>query len=327
MKEAMKVFAFDPADLQEQYTQQGWLHIRDGVTPEFFEALQDFADGQFGAHQVEGRAIAGAKTQALYEFPEGVLEEIFDVVAATCGLERATMTLSERHVKWYDADADPNPNAHKDRVASQVSMGISIEVPEGSHLVVYPDEDVGVNPFNVSGALPKSLEPERRPEVLLRDVKGVEIYDQPGDVMMFRGSAMWHLRRRPAGAKNLYLKLNDFNSDPLGEDPTTPERREFTLNALRDSEAALNGMRVMLGRRMDSVTRIYARNGEEILQADVWGEDPVELTEHQLRAIREIDTSQTLGALVQELSRDGNGDDARANIVALAKRGVLDLIA
>jgi hypothetical protein len=326
MKE-MRVFAFDPADFREQYAEQGWLHIQQGVTPEFSEALKDFADREFGSHQVEGRAIAGAKTQALYEFPEGALDEVFDVVAATCGLERATMTLSERHVKWYDADADPNPNAHKDRLASQVSMGISIEVPEGSHLVLYPEVDVGVNPYNVSGALPKSLDPAQRPEVLLRDVKGLEIHDQPGDVMMFRGSAMWHLRRRPAGAKNLYLKLNDFNSDPLGEDPMTPARREATLDAVRRSEAAPDGTRVLLGRRMDSVARIYTRNGEEILQADVWGEDPVELTEQQLRAIRALDRSQTLGALVQELARNGIGaDEARADLVALAQRGVLDLI-
>ena len=36
---------------------------------------------------------------------------------------------------------------------------------------------------------------------------------------MFYGSEIWHLRRRSAGSVNLYLKFNDFDYDPLGEDP------------------------------------------------------------------------------------------------------------
>jgi hypothetical protein len=309
------------------------LHIRNGVTPEFYEALLDFAEREFGTHQVEGRAIAGAKTQALYEFPKDTNfpGELFDVVAETCALERDTMTLSERHVKCYDDDADPNPTAHKDRLASQVSMGISIEVPEGSHLVLYPAAEVEVNPFNISGALPKSLQPDRRPDVALKDAEGIEIHDQPTDVMMFRGSAIWHLRRRPAGSKNLYLKLNDSNSDPLGEDPTTPERRALTLSALREGEAKLESTRVMLGRRMDTVTRIYTRNGEQILQADVWGKDPVRLTESQFDAIRAVGAGQgaglTFGTLVRELAGGGTGLNlSRSDLLWLAEREVFDLI-
>jgi hypothetical protein len=323
----MRIFAFDPADYREQYREQGWLHIKNGITPEFYDALRGFAEREFGTHRVEGRAIEGAKTQALFEFPGETLDEVFDVVADTCGLHRETMTLSERHIKWYDADADPNPVAHKDRLASKVSMGFSIEVPEGSYLVVYPSDDVGVNPFNVSAALPTSLEREQRPDVILKDAKGVEIHDAPGDVMMFGGSALWHLRRRPAGAMNLYLKLNDFNSDPLGEDPSTPARRSNTLAALEGGDGELDDLRIMLGRRMDGVTRFYARNGDEILQADIWGEDPLRVTETQFAAIKAVNGRQTFGSLVQELAAHG-GDLAavRSDLLRLAERGVFDLI-
>lgn len=51
-------------------------------------------------------------------------------------------------------------------------------------------------------------------------------------MIAFRGSAIWHCRRRAAGAINIYLKMNDFNSDPLGEDPVTDARRSATLAAL-----------------------------------------------------------------------------------------------
>lgn len=320
----MQMFAFDPADYRERYRQQGWLHIKNGVTPEFHAQLREFAEREFGSHRVDGRAIEGAKTQALYDFPDQTLEEVFGVVAATCGLIRETMTLSERHIKSYDADAPADPVAHKDRLASQVSMGISIEVPEGSHLVVYPQDDVGINPFNVSAALPKSLEAERRPEVILKSAKPVEIHDSPGDVMMFPGSAMWHLRRRPAKAVNLYLKLNDFNSDPLGEDPSTDARRAQTKDALANGAERIDDMRVMLGRRMDGVTRLYARNGDEVLQADVWGEDPIRLTESEFAAIQAVDGRQTFAALLQQLGAD---DSARSDLLRLGQRGVLDLIA
>ena len=298
------------------------MHIKSGGTPEFFEAARECAARQFGEHRVEGRAIAGAKTQALFEFPAETdfPAELFDVVAATCGLRRETMTLSERHIKAYDADADPNATAHKDRYASKVSMGISIRVPEGSHLVLYPRDDVSVNPFNVSAAFPQSLTPDERPDVALRNAQPVEIYDAPGDVMMFPGSAVWHLRRRPAGAMNLYLKLNDFNSDPLGEDPTTPSRRARTRAALAEEDGNLDERVVMLGRRMDAVVRQYLRDTwAEVLQADVWGEDPVPLSEAEFGLVQEVDGRRTVG----DLARDA---DARAALRRLAERGVLELV-
>jgi len=318
----MKIFAFDPSHYRGKYQSEGWVHVPSGVTGEFVEAAQQFAERQFGQHRVEGRAIAGAKTQALFEFPAQTdfPGELFDVVAATCGLRRDTMTLSERHIKAYNEDADPNPTAHKDRYASKVSMGISLRVPEGSCLVLYPRDHVSVNPFNVSAAFPQSLTPAERPDVALRTVQPVEIYDKPGDVMMFPGSAVWHLRRRPAGAMNLYLKLNDFNSDPLGEDPTTPSRRAQTLAALAEEDGKVDDHVITLGRRMDVVVRQYVRDSwTEVLHADVWGEDPVPLSEVEFRLIRAVDGRPTVG----DLARDA---DTRAAIRRLAERGVLELV-
>jgi hypothetical protein len=325
----MNIFAFDPSDYRDRYASEGWLHIKGGVDPEFLGHLQDFVAGRFQEQHVEGRAIGGAKDQALFEFPDAVRfpDELFDVVAATCGLNRPTMTLSERHIKAYDADAAPNPPAHKDRLASQVSMGLSIEVPPGSYLVVYPYDHRGLNPFNVSATFRNSLDPEQRPEVILKEAQEVIIEDEPGDVMMFPGNDVWHLRRNPANAVNLYLKFNDFNSDPLGEDPFTAVRRQRTLEYAASGDGDIESLVPFLARRMDTVQRQYTRNGwDEILLADVWGEDPVRLDESEVRLIRTVDGTRDVGTLSRELA--GNDTDAarvRAQFVRLAMRGVIDL--
>lgn len=317
----MRIFSFDPADHRDHYAANGWVHIEGGTSPEFLGALRAFAEESFGLHEVEGRAIAGRKKQALFEAPEGVdfPGELFDVVAELCGLHRPTMTLSERHVKAYDEDAPAKPVPHKDRYASQVSIGLSIVVPEDSRLTLYPHHELDVNPLNVSAAYLESLAPERRPEEALRGVDPVELYDAPGDVMMFAGNAVWHARRKPAGAINLYLKLNDFNCDPLGEDPASADVREASVEA---AEAGDLGDRVpILGRRVDCVGRRYTRDWLEAAQAEMWEGPPVSLSAGEMALLQAVDGRRSAA----ELSSAGS-DGATASLRRLARRGVLDLL-
>src|SRR5256714_13121631 len=97
------------------------------------------ADGELRSHKLDDFAIKGKKEQSLYDFPDEVdVGELYDVVCATCGLDRANVTLSERHIQIYDANAAPEPPAHKDRFPSQGSMGFSISIPATSKLVLYP---------------------------------------------------------------------------------------------------------------------------------------------------------------------------------------------
>src|SRR3974390_3323663 len=112
------------------------------------------------------------------------------------------------------------PRLYKDRLASQVSVGISIDIPEQSHLVLCPEIDRAVNPLQRAG-LAESLLPSEAPETVLAGTTAVTIFDRPGDVQVFAGSSIWHTRRNPANAVVLYFKVNDFGSDPLSEDPTS----------------------------------------------------------------------------------------------------------
>jgi hypothetical protein len=311
----MRIFDFDVEQYREQYAEQGWIHVPQGVGAEFLAELTAFVQEQFAAHQVKGRGVHGTKEQAVYEFPaeSGFPDSLFDVIAAVTGLNRETLTLSERHIKAYDDDAPADPPAHKDRLSSQVSVGLSIDIPADSTLVLYPTDHRDVNPFNVSPDLRASLTRDELPENCLHDANEVVIDDQHGDVVMFQGSSMWHKRRNAASATNLYLKFNDFGSDPLGEDPSTPARRQATQEALANGD--LGASVPVLARRLDTIARARTREpGREIVIADVWGEGKVPLSAAEAELLASLN-----GGRVADLG----ADDA---IRRLAARGVIDLV-
>jgi len=329
----MRMFRFDPEDHRETYASQGWVHIKNGIDLEFLAVLQDFAQSSLVASRLDAFAIKGKKEQSLYDVPPDVdfPAELFDAVSSICGLKRESMTLSERHIQAYEPNADPEPAAHKDRWPSQVSIGLSIAVPSVSRLVLYPHDHRDPNLFNTAAELRAHLQPHELPEVALRDAREVELADEAGDVVMFPGSTTWHLRRNSANSINLYFKVNDFDCDPLGEDPSTQLRRERTLELLAGAGGNGNhlGARVpAVSRRLDYVSRRYSRHGwEEALQAALWGSEPFGLTPTQLELLHRVDGRQTLADLVVSVS--GNGNDRAAverDALTLLERGALDLV-
>jgi hypothetical protein len=323
----VRVFAFDPDVYRDEYRENEYVHIKNGVAPEFLEYLQAYARERLVETNLEGYAIKGKKSQSLFEFPEGVEypTELFDTIAKMCGFDRARMTLSERHIQAYESDAAAEPLAHKDRYASLVSVGLSIDVPSDSCLVLYPYEHRGLNPFNRSAAFPPSLQPDERPDVVARTARAVVLDDEPGDVVAFPGSTTWHLRRNAANAINLYLKFNDFDCDPLGEDPMTEERRKQTLTALAEKNGDLRNLVAVRARRLDLVTRHYTRNWEEVLEANVYDEEPFGLTQTQYRILQLVDRDRTVAEVAKELGEDGAA--AEGAVRALAEQGALDLLA
>lgn len=313
----MKMFRFSPDEFRKTYEEQGWAHIPEGLTPEFLAEARRLVAAADDERVLRGQGIKGAKEQFVFDFPDDAhYGELFDAVASMCGLDRAEVTLSERHIKSYEKDAEPFPGAHKDRFASQVSMGLSLEVPEGSYLVLYPDDDVWENPF-LNTALRDSLEPDQVPEVALQGAREVEIHDRPGDVIVFRGSAFWHLRRHSAGTVNIYLKFNEFNCDPLGEDPSTPERRRATTAALDGADEAVAARVPVLSRRFDSVFREYRREGwPERLFANVWGQNAFPVSDAEFALLQAADGRRTVADLGADI----------AAVRRLATRGALDLL-
>lgn len=323
----MRIFAVDPADHRDEYERQGWIHIKNGMTPEFLAALNDFvARAMNGGRGDERFAFQGKKEQIVYDFASDFADypgELYDFVSVLCGLDRDSITLSERHFQVYDRNADPEPAAHKDRYGSQVSMGFSVAIPEVSRLVLYPHDHRSLNPFNSSVAFRASLQPHEQPDVALKTAREVELADEAGDIVAFPGSSTWHLRRRSAGAVNLYCKFNDFNCDPLGEDPSTPTVRERSLGLLASANGDRDTLKPVHGRRFDKAARVYARQpGVQVYEANVWGEEPFGLTDGQFAVLQAVDGSTTWAELRDRL---GGQQDVDECVKYLVTRGALDL--
>ncbi len=318
----MNVFDFDGGDYAEAYGRDEYVHVRQGISEDFHASLLEYAERELMSHKLDEFAIAGKKEQSLYDIPPEVdIDELFDTVSAVCGLDRSTITLSERHIQIYEPNAAPEPPAHKDRYPSQVSVGLSISIPAESRLVLYLDSNRELNPFNTSAGLRRHLAPDQLPEVVLKDANELVLDDADRDVVMFPGSTTWHLRRNAARALNLYFKFNDFGADPLGEDPATEMLRERTLAALAAGQ--FDRMVPRLSRRLDTVARTAVRDGwREVLEARVFGEEPTGLTKLQYEALTTLDGREDVAALAARLG--GNG--AASDIARLAELGVLDLV-
>ena len=172
----------------------------------------------------------------------------------------------------------------------------------------------------------KELPLEERPENIVKGAERVEIHDAGGDVVMFEGSAIWHVRHNASNARNLYLKLNDFNSDPLGEDPSTDHRRNETMKLVQSGNGELVQARPVLARRFESVTEQYSRLWDHTRVAEVWDNPPVPLEDVDVKVLQSLN-GQSVQGVAEKLSNDGVGaDQVQAAVKRLAERGVLDLI-
>ncbi len=327
----MNMFGFDPSEYREEFVERGWVHVPGGADEGFLELLRTECRSRAKARPdhlereaLHGTGIRGAKNQYLYEPPSGVdlRSELQRLATGMCGLDGRGFAVSERHIKWYDADAEPEPSAHKDRLSSQISIGIAIEVPVGSTLVLYPFTDVGVNPF-LTAELRDSLDASGQPDVILRDAPVVEIEDRPGDVVIFPGSAWWHRRRRSAGTVNLYLKCNDFDCDPLGEDTLSIDRLQQTVEWLVGGDADQLGTVVPVpARQLEWVGVLRGRDGVDRAFAKLWDRAPVRLspTEHAL--LQALDPRLSW----REMAARNQAHPLADDLLRLASRGLVDLV-
>jgi hypothetical protein len=319
-----KMFAFDPESHRAQFEREGWVHIRSGLTEGFRVQMQEAVNRFFAERRLEHLRV-GDKLQALYEFPEGRLEEFLEGVGRVCGLEPARLVLTERHIKTYEATANPSPLAHKDRYSSQVSIGFSVTVPEGSTLVLYPKDDLETNPFNSSTEYRRSFTADRTPETRLKGARPVEIQDRPGDVVMFYGSRIWHLRRNAANTVMLYFKVNDFDCDTLGEDPRTqPIRERSRAAASGAADAAFGAFYPVLGRAVESFQRRIGRDGNELVGVLVAGTGHVTIEEWELELLRALDGKSTAAEVVRFF---GGEPHVGRSLRRFAECGAIDLYA
>jgi hypothetical protein len=317
----MRVFAFDPVQFAPAFAARGYVHIREGLTEEYYRSLVE----QVAMHLRRDAMPAyarGDKQQARYEFPDADgYRQLREAAAGICGLDPRRVVVSERHVKAYEADADPLPPAHKDRWATQVALGFAVHVPAGSTLEIYPRHDFGPNPFNSWAEMRASLPAEKLPEAALAGVEPVAIHDSPRDVVLFQGSRMWHRRVRAAGTVMLYFKLNAWNADPIGEDPDSPEVRSRSRALLALPDGDFDRLVPLVGRKVDTFQRRYTRDGREVLGVALYEDRFVAVDEEEWQLLQAVDGRRTVAAILEA----GNLSGGRARVRRLAACGVLDL--
>lgn len=321
-----KMFDFDPETYADRFASDGYVHIAEGLTPHFYIGLNSYVDEFFSSNQM-GDFARGDKQQALYEFLEpGHYDELREAVATIYGVDAKSLVLAERHIKVYEVQANPFPLAHKDRFGSEVAVGFSIQVPDGSTLVLYPEHDVVANPFNSTAELRSSFCTHTAPEAGLKSARRVEIHDKPRDVMMFKGSATWHLRERGAGTTVLYLKLNTYNCDTLGEDTHNADIRQRTLELLHSSDSTLFASIPMIARKVDCVHRRYNRDWQEILGVVIFGGPHLTINEDEFRVLQAMDGQRSVADIARQIERTNNGVAFDETIRCLAERGIIDLL-
>lgn len=303
----MRVFDFNPAHYRQEYESNGFVRVENGVGREFYEFALAQAKRLISGNDTDLKdwQFKGKKAQFLFEFPSGSdwPAGVKSLVADLCGMPRSNVTLCERHIKAYDAEAPVMPPPHKDRLASEVAVGVPLIVAEGSHLVLYPQDYCDINPFGSTATYRNLLDEDAVPEKLFAGVEPVRLDMQPGDVVLFRGSSIYHERFKAANSVVLYFKFNSLRLDPLGEDPSTPARREASLsflNSERDPE--LLQLALEASPRLDRVTRLYSRlEWDEVLTAQIWNGKEFRISEQDLSIIKAADGVTPIADLLGRL--------------------------
>jgi hypothetical protein len=142
--------------------------------------------------------------------------------------------------------------------------------------------------------------------------------------MIFRGNAIWHLRENPANTTNLYIKLNSFNCDPLGEDPYSEDVRKRTLASLSQSDDALKRFIPLLGRRVDYVHRQHSRQWDETMEVVFWGDRTLPVSPDEFELLQHLSWKNTVGAIVM-IADSRDAGTRLAAVRRLASHGAIDL--
>jgi hypothetical protein len=177
---------------RDQLDRDGYILLKDVLSDRFMASLQDFLE----------RSRKGE-------------------VAALTGLDHASFTISERHLKQYETDAPDYPAPHKDRGASKFSIGLPIHLGSDTSVCVFPNLDRSPNDGERAVFMTEQDHPGLKD--IYESPEALPLHEQLGDMIVFLGSAIYHERIRPRGTAVLYIKVNDEGFDPLGENIYAPE--------------------------------------------------------------------------------------------------------
>ena len=303
--EKKNIFTFNPEEYQDEFAKNGFVLIENGVDANFLEVAIEQAEKQKSDNKdISNQHFKGKKRQYLYQFDEwDFYDKGLKNLAKTASLSIEKATLCERHIKVYEPDACAHVPAHKDRVAAQVTVGIPLFIPEDSHIVLWPNDHLAINPLNTTAHWRSSHDEKDLPENILKDIEPVRVYAKPGDVILFRGNSIHHERENPANARILYLKLNAMRLDPLAEDPSTLQQQITSQQILTqlDDQKLLDCI-VEVSPRLEKISRHYTRlYWKEVIQAYVTGEKEFTLSELEFEVFKKIEGKKSVSEIISRL--------------------------
>ena len=299
------IFTFNPDDYLEEFAENGFVLIKHAVHADFLAvAIEQAIEQRKQQKDINNYFFKGKKRQYLCEFDEWDLyNHGLEALARTACLSEKKITLCERHIKVYEPDAKAHVPAHKDRIAAQLTVGIPLFIPDGSHIVLWPNDHLAINSLNSSALWRSSLDENDLPENILKDIEPVRVYAEPGDVVMFRGSSIYHERENPANASILYLKLNEMRLDPIGEDPSTLRQQSISQEILSgfDDRDLLDCM-VEVSPRLEKISRHYTRlYWKEVIQAYVADEKEFTLSELEFEVFKKAESYKECHKTVRQV--------------------------
>jgi len=212
------VFNYDPGVANAEFMRCGYVHLKGILNSEFMDELTSMFNEakESDKNEIKRSRIYGKKKQYLFSFSSAEDElEFRKGISRLTGISEAVLTISERHLYIYDSKAECWPAPHKDRAASEVSIGFPIHCPDGSTACVFPDLEFGPNPEERAIYLTNSEYASS--DNIYKDKNTIMLNEEPGDIVLFLGSSLYHSRVNAAGTGILYIKVNGDKRDPLGE--------------------------------------------------------------------------------------------------------------
>jgi len=339
----MVPFAVSPHGYAEQFSRVGYVHIKEGVSEEFrrFATTQMEECFRTGERELVNREIKKKKKQYLFAMPDDddFVRALVEWVAVVSGRSAELLTISERHIMVYDDDAVSFPSMHKDRLASEVALGIPLTVGAEARVALVPGRARAVNPLDNAVYRSCPVDPNaaaaeagprerylKEEEIRYSDIVNLDV--QPGDLVIFAGSSMYHGRLNASRSAALYFKFNAMRLDPLGEDPTTIRQRCNSMRMLDREGDALLASTVELSPRLQGIGQHYTRpNWASVIQVSIGAEGNFDISEDDLKFLLALRGRRLLKHVLLEVGvPEGKNMSDLPGIRRLISVGAIDLV-
>jgi len=191
------MFKFDPTKYGEVLSNSGHIYIQDGCDEQFMNKLQNLT-----------KTIKSEDGPENFSFiPTGEDQnELFKTFRVLCGVEE--MTISRHHILHYRKDMPSYP--HKDRKSLQYSCAIGIENTKHSSLFLWPDAPLDENSGSHWRDYVDSKGGQGIIDKEIQATEPVKISTEPGDLVFFPTSRMYHHRSNTEGIIIYYIAVNEF---------------------------------------------------------------------------------------------------------------------